>query len=281
MVAANTDGQEGVTRRVSHPGLWGSSKPVVGMVHLLPLPGSPGWGGSMDEVLDRALAEARMLEEEGLSGVLVENYRDAPFFPGAVPAETVAAMAVAVWEVARGVALPVGVNVLRNDASAALAVAAAAGARFIRVNVHTGSMFTDQGLLEGQAHETLRLRRSLGAPVAVLADVLVKHASPPPGTTLEGAARDAWHRGHADGLILTGAETGAPVEARDLRRLRNALPEGIVWVGSGVTAGTAPGLLEAAHGLIVGSAFQARGQAGGGVERERVRALMSALGRGG
>jgi uncharacterized protein len=280
-MAADVDAWDGVAGRLSHPGLWGTAKPVVGMVHLLPLPGSPRWGGSMEEVLDRALAEAGALEEGRLNGILVENYRDAPFFPGAVPAETVAAMAVAVREVCRAVTIPVGVNVLRNDASTALAVAVAAGARFVRVNVHTGAMFTDQGLLEGRAHHTLRLRRALEAPVAILADVLVKHATPPSGTTLEGAARDAWHRGLADGLIVTGAETGAPVDARDIRRLRDALPEGVVWVGSGVTPETAPALLEAAHGLIVGSALQAGGRAGGGVERERVRGLMRALGRSG
>jgi uncharacterized protein len=280
-MTANFDPREGLAGRHSHQALWGTAKPVVGMVHLLPLPGSPRWGGSMEEVLDRALGEAGILEEEGLNGILVENYRDAPYFPGAVPAETVAAMAVVVREVVRVAAIPVGVNVLRNDASAALAVAAAAGASFVRVNVHTGAMFTDQGLLEGRAHDTLRLRRSLGTPVAILADVLVKHGTPPPGTTLEEAARDAWRRGIADGLIVTGAETGAPVETPDILRLRDAVPEGIVWVGSGVTPETAPDLLEAAHGLIVGSALQAGGGAGGGVERERVRALMGALGMGG
>jgi uncharacterized protein len=266
----------------SHAEIWGSGKPVVGMVHLLPLPGSPRWAGSMDEVLVRAVAEATILARGGLNGVLVENYGDVPFFPVSVPPETVAAMAVAVREVVRAVPLPVGVNVLRNDASAALAVAAAAGARFVRINVHTGSMFTDQGRLEGRAHETLRQRRSLGTPVAILADVLVKHATPPPGTTLEGAARDAWHRGLADGLILTGGETGAPADARDIRRVKRVLPaEGKVWAGSGVTPDDAPALLEAADGLIVGSALQAGGLAGGGVQAERVGALIRALGRGG
>jgi uncharacterized protein len=280
-MTASADPEEGLEGRLSHQALWGTAKPVVGMVHLPPLPGSPRWRGSMEAVLGRALGEAGILEEEGLSGILVENYMDAPFFPSAVPAETVAAMAVVVREVVRAATIPVGVNVLRNDAHGALAVAAAAGAPFVRVNVHTGAMFTDQGLLEGRAHETLRLRRALGAPVAILADVLVKHASPPPGTTLEGVARDSWHRGLADGLIVTGAETGAPVEARDIRRLREAIPEAVLWVGSGVTPETAPALLDEAHGLIVGSALQAGGKAGSGVERERVRALMGVLGRGG
>ncbi len=262
--------------------LWGQEKPVVGVVHLRPLPGSPRWGGSMDDVGARAVAEAGKLQEGGVDGVLVENFGDAPFYPGPVPPETVAAMAVVVREVVRQVALPVGVNVLRNDAAAALAVAVATGARFMRVNVHTGSMFADQGFLEGRAHETLRQRRSMGVPVAILADVLVKHASPPPGVTLEGAARDTWHRGLVDGLVVTGSATGEPVALEEIRRVQKALPEEArIWVGSGATPGTARKLQKEAFGMIVGSAFQAGGLAGGGVEVERVRAFMKALGRGG
>ena len=176
--------------RLSLADLFGIPKPLVGMVHLSALPGSPRWGGSMDAVLERALADAAALEAAGFHGLMVENYADVPFYPDTVPPETVAAMAVTVREVARNTRLAVGVNLLRNDACGALAVAHAAGARFIRVNVHTGVMAADQGLLAGRAHETLRLRRRLDAPVAVFADVWVKHAAPFPGMTLEQAAED-------------------------------------------------------------------------------------------
>lgn len=261
--------------------LWPQGKPVVGVIHLLPLPGSPGWGGDMGSVVGRAVQEARVLEEEGISGVLVENFQDAPFFPGTVPPETVAAMAVAVRAVREEVGVPVGVNVLRNDAASALGVAAATGAAFIRVNVHTGSMFTDQGLLHGAAHATLRKRAALGLNVAILADVLVKHATPPPGTRLETAAHDTWFRGLADALILTGTATGTPVDWEEIQRVKDTLPkEAQLWVGSGVTAETAGEYLEVADGLIVGSAFQAGGRAGGGVERDRVKVFFDRLGEG-
>ena len=254
-------------------------RPVVGMIHLLPLPASPGWRGSMDEVLERACREASILAAEGLDGILVENYGDRPFFPGKVPPATVAAMSLAVGEVARHTRLPVGVNVLRNDAEAALAVAVVAGGKFIRVNVHTGSMYTDQGLLQGKAYRTLRQREHLGAPVAILADVLVKHATPPLGLTLESAARDTFYRGMADGLILSGVETGRPVDPDDLRRVRHVLPpEAKVWVGSGATLETARSLANLADGIIVGSAIQVGGEAGRGVDEMRVRAFMQALG---
>jgi len=260
---------------------WQSGTPLVGVIHLLPLPGSPEWGGHMAPVLKRAVDEARILEAGGFDGVLVENFQDAPFYPDAVPAETVSAMTLAVSRICQAVKIPVGVNVLRNDADAALSVAAVTGAGFIRVNIHTGSMFTDQGLQEGKAHRTLRKRRALGASVSILADVLVKHATPPPGSVLETAARDVWFRGKADGIILTGTETGARVDVNEILRVREALPSrGRVWVGSGATPETVEELLQVSNGIIVGSTLQHEGRAGGGILPERVADFLSAAGRG-
>ncbi len=250
---------------------------VVGMVHLLPLPGSPRWGGSMNRVVDRAALDARTLIEGGLHGVMIENFGDVPYFPGPVPAETVAAMATVVTALRREVEVPLGVNVLRNDGPSALAVAAAAGAAFIRVNVHTGSMFTDQGLISGKAHETLRLRTTLRAPVAVFADVLVKHATPPPGTRVEHAARDAHERGLADALIVSGDSTGLPTDPAVVTRVREAVREVPIWVGSGVTPETARLHLRTADGIIVGSALEQDGVAGRAVDAERVRRFMDAV----
>ncbi len=257
--------------------LWPRPLPLVGMVHLLPLPGSPRWGGSLDAVLDRARADARALEDGGLDGLLVENYGDVPFHPGGLPQETVAALAVAVRSVVDASSLPVGVNALRNDARAALGAAVAAGARFIRVNVHAGVAFSDQGVLEGRAWETLRLRRLLDAPVAVLADVHVKHAVPPPGVGLEDAARDAWERGLADGLLCSGRATGSPTDPDHLRRVKAAVPGAPVWVASGLTPEGARSLLSAADGAVVGSALQRGGVAGAGVDPERVGRMVDAV----
>lgn len=273
------DQEDDVAERRGVPlaGIFGATRPIVGMVHLPPLPGAPGWRGSMDEVLARAQMDARALAGGGVDGILVENYNDAPFHPREVPPETVAALTMAVAEVIREVPIPVGVNVLRNDAAAALAIATATGARFIRVNVHTGAMLADQGWLEGRAHETLRLRARLGAPVAILADVLVKHAVPPAGLELEQAARDTWHRGLVDGLIVSGEATGMPTDPARARRVRVAVPDAPVWIGSGLTPESAATLLEAADGAIVGSALERDGVAGNPVEEERVRRLMDVV----
>ena len=238
--------------------LWPRKPVLLGMVHLQPLPGAPRWGGDMTLVIERALADADALEAAGFDGMVVENYLDAPFHPGRVPAVTVAALTRVVAAVVERVSVPVGVNVLRNDAGAALAIAAVTGARFIRVNVHTGAMWTDQGLLTGQAHETLRSRRLLDADVAILADVHVKHAVPPAGTPLAQAAADAWHRGMADGLVVTGSGTGLETSASDVRAVADAVPGAPVFIGSGVTRAAVASLPPGAHGAIVGSLRDAR-----------------------
>jgi len=230
----------------------------------------------MDAVLERALADARALEDAGLDGVLVENFGDVPFHPGTVPPETVAAMARVTAAVVEEVGVPVGVNVLRNDARAALGIAVAAGARFLRANVHTGLMWTDQGAIEGTAADTLRTRAALGHPVAILADVLVKHATPPPGLEAADAARDAWHRGLADGLLVTGAATGRPTDDALLAQVREAVPDAPVWVASGVTVETVRATLAQADGAIVGTDLTRARTAGSGVDPQRAKALVEA-----
>lgn len=233
----------------------------------------------MGQILDRARSDADILADSGFDALLVENFADTPFHGSTVPPETVAAMACAVAAVVDASDVPVGVNVLRNDARAALAVATAAGASFIRVNVHTGVMWTDQGTLEGRAAETLRVRAALGDDVALLADVHVKHATPPPGQALEDAAADSWARGMADGLIVSGSGTGRPTDLANVGRARLGAPDAPVFVGSGVTPETVTRVLQAADGAIVGTCLKPEGDPGGAVDPAKARALMVAAGR--
>ena len=172
------------------------------MVHLGALPGAPLFE-SLDAVIEEAIADAAALASGGCDGMVFENFGDRPFHKRAGP-ETVAAMTRVISEVKPE--LPFGVNVLRNDARAALAIAAATGAAFIRINVHTGVMATDQGLIEGDAAETLRFRTAIAPEVLIFADYLVKHASP----VGEHSPRDLRERGLADAIIVSGTETGAP-----------------------------------------------------------------------
>jgi hypothetical protein len=229
------------------------------MVHLAPLPGASRYGGDIEEVLAAAVRDAEVLEGAGFDAVLVENYGDAPFFPDDVPKVTVAAMTRAVAAVRAAVAIPVGVNVLRNDGSAAVAIAAATGAAFIRVNVLSGIMTTDQGPIVGRAAEVVRLRRSLAPDVRILADVLVKHAVPPAGITLERAAEETAERALADALVVTGATTGRPPTMATVRKVKDAARHVPVLVGSGVTAATVARFLAAADGVIAGTSLKRSG----------------------
>lgn len=256
---------------------WRNTKPVIGMVHLGPLPGSPRWAGSFQQVLDAAIRDTETLAAGGVDGIIVENYGDTPFYPEHVPAVTIAALTAAVLDVRRAVDIPVGVNVLRNDAAAALGIAAATGASFIRVNVHTGAMLTDQGWIAGAAHETMRDRARYGAPIAIYADVFVKHATPPAGLTIEDAARDTWERGQADALIVSGSGTGLPTSVADVERIRKAVPDAFILVGSGVTTQNVTELFRFADGAIVGSALKPDGRADAPVEIERVKQLIDVV----
>jgi len=263
-------------------------RPILcGVVHLLATPGAPGHAGSpgsslscssMEVLLERARADARALVQGGADALLVENYGDAPFFAEHVPSETIAALALALHELrALAAGRPLGVNVLRNDARAGLGLCAATGAAFLRVNVHTGTMATDQGLIQGRAAETLRERARLAPRVAVLADVHVKHALPLSGETLADAADDAWRRGKADALILTGPRTGAPPARGAFTAVRERIGAAPLLVGSGLCAANAREFQGLADGAIVGTDLKHAGRIEEPVDERRVARLRAAL----
>jgi len=253
---------------------------IIGMVHLPPLPGSPRWDGSMARVTAAALADAHALVEGGVDAVLVENFGDAPFTPGRVEPATVAAMSVVTADLRRALPrTPLGVNVLKNDARAALAVAAAVGAEFIRVNVHAGAVLADQGIVHSDAYGTLRDRRLLGVDVAIFADVGGKHAVPLGPVDIEQTARDLVYRGLADALVVSGSATGQTTPPGDVKRVRGAVADVPILVGSGVTAETIAALLSVADGVIVGTSIKQHGDVRLPIERGRVEKLVAAARR--
>jgi membrane complex biogenesis BtpA family protein len=248
------------------------------MVHVSPLPGAPRFDSraGLDGVIARAVADGRALKEAGFPALMVENYGDAPFFSSEVPPITVATLTRVVACVREETGMEVGVNVLRNDAISALAVAAATGARWIRVNVLSGLMFTDQGMIEGKAAEVARMRQAWCPEVAILADVFVKHATPPPGIDIGQAGLDIWERGGADALIVSGASTGSIPDLDRARELRLAIPGAPILVGSGATAANLGKLSKVANGAIVGSSLKAGGKASGPVDLEAAREVVAA-----
>jgi len=250
---------------------------LVGMVHLPPLPGAARAADSMDAIEARAVSEARLLAEHGFDACVLENFGDSPFWKDAVEPVTVAACARLVAAVRRAVPqLRLGVNMLRNDARAALSIATACDAAFVRVNVHVGATATDQGVIEGRAAETLRLRRALGSRVEIWADVHVKHGRPLAHADIASEAADAVRRGHADAVIVSGAGTGLATNLADVRAVA-ALGLGVpVLIGSGVTAATVAAGLAVADGVIVGSALERDGKAGAPLDSARLRSFVAA-----
>jgi membrane complex biogenesis BtpA family protein len=253
-------------------------KVLLGVVHLAPLPGSPRCSDlDLRTTIDRARSDAESLLSAGFDGFVLENFGDVPFFPGAVPPHVLTTMTRIACELPREDSIVV-VNVLRNDAAGALAVAMAADLHAIRVNIHCGASVTDQGIIEGRAADTLRLRAALAPRVAILADVDVKHATPlgPSFSTedLENSARDTAYRGLADALIVTGRATGSGARTEDLRTVKLAVPDRPVLVGSGVTVESAAEWYAAADGLIVGTALKREGRVNEPVDRARAGAFV-------
>ena len=258
--------------------LWRSDrKTLIGVVHLRPLPGSPRWRGDLEAVIKCAINDARAYERGGAHGLFIENFGDVPFTKGRVGPETIATMTAAGRAVREAVKLPIGFNVLRNDGCAALAMCAACAGSFIRVNVHTGAMLTDQGLIEGNAYDTLRYRAVVCPQAQIFADVHVKHAVPLGAMSLEHSARDTVERGLADALIVPGTGTGIAADATDVQLVRRACPRAKILLGSGVTLKNVRDYLDAADGFIVGTSLKVGGKVVNAVDPKRVGAMARAM----
>jgi uncharacterized protein len=254
-----------------------TSQPIIGVVHLLPLPTSARWGGNLNAIIDRAEQEAVALISGGVNGIIIENFFDAPFPKNRVDPAVVSAMTAIVTRLMELVSVPIGINVLRNDSLSAMAIASCTGAAFIRVNVLSGVMATDQGLIEGCAHELLRYRRELGADVKIMADVLVKHAQPLSASDLTYAVRETIERGLADAVILSGLATGDPPSLEDLRLAKAAAGNIPTIVGSGASFKNISNLIQFADGVIVSSSLKRQGKIENSIDPIRVSQFVEAM----
>jgi membrane complex biogenesis BtpA family protein len=254
--------------------IFSNLKPLIGMVHLSSLPGSPRGDVPMANIIDLAIQDAEALNKGGMDGILVENYGDTPFFPTRVGPETVAAMTVVIREIQRCIDKPLGVNVLRNDVHAALAIATILNCDFIRANVHTGVVATDQGIIEGRAAETLRYRKALGSNVLIFADVFVKHGKTLNQTDIASAAAETVLRGLADTVIVTGGSTGESIGIQELEKVKMTVHDAPVLAGSGVTSKNLPEILKISDGIIVGTNVKIDGRTENRVDEDRVRELV-------
>lgn len=262
-------------------GLFGVDKPVIGMVHLWPLPGAPGYSGyGMDYVIERALEDARTLVRGGVDGLMVENMWDLPYYVGrAVPPEEMTAQAVAARAVVEEVDVPVGINVVHNGGVVTLAIAVAAGARFIRVCLLTGAQVWDTGELDhGCAADLMRKRKELYAEdIKIFADVDKKHSVRFPGIDL--ATHIEWTEFYgADAIIVSGRMTGAAPDTDKVKRARELATRPLL-LGSGTNEENIGEFLRYADGAIVGSSLKAGGDPTNPVDLDRVKRYMDAVRR--
>lgn len=268
-------------QKTSLPTWWSTLFPkapaVLAMIHVRALPGTPMYDGNTSQILNQALAEARIYREAGVDGIILENMHDTPYLKGGVGPEITAWMTRVATAVKAESGLPCGVQVLAGANREAMAVAQAAGLDFVRVEGFVFGHIADEGWMEANAGELLRYRKKIGAEqVRILADIKKKHSAHAVTADVdlvETAKAASFFR--TDGVIITGSSTAMPTDGDAVRAVQRAVRMPVL-VGSGVTA---ENVAEYAHadGLIVGSWLKRDGYWENEVDPERVKALMKAV----
>lgn len=260
--------------------LFGRRYPLIGMLHLLPIPGSPHYDPAIGVrgIVERARREASQLVAAGFDGLIVENGWDIPFLkPEDLGPETAAVMAVVLEDLRREFDVPFGVNVLANAAAVSLAVAKAAGGSFIRANQWANAYVANEGFIEGKAGQVLRYRKALAAEnVSVWADVHVKlgaHAITGDRSIADQTRDVAWF--DADAVIVTGTRLGNEPTDAEMAEIRGATTLPIV-VGSGVRADNLGAIARFTDGAIIGSAIKTGGVWHGDIDPDGCRAIVAA-----
>jgi membrane complex biogenesis BtpA family protein len=257
--------------------LFGTTKPIIGMLHLKPLPGSPIYDGKgLGKVIDVALKDAQALVDGGVNALQVENYNDPSYFPNDAPPETISALTIVAHEVRkRFPKIPMGICLLA-DPEASIAVAHCVGAQYIRATFFTEASVDVSGLVTRLPHAILRYRKFLDPSVKILADVHIKHSAPLGVRPIEEAAYDAAYF-LADAIIISGKHTGMPTNIEEVKRVKKVLPEFPVYIGSGINAKSVEEFFEYADGAICGSSLKCDGISTNEVDVNRVKEFMNVV----
>ena len=251
---------------------------VYGVVHLKSLPGSPGNYLPLDEIIELAQEDVNNLIFGGVDGIIIENFGDTPFVKDDISKRTLASFTTVVENIEYDRNIKVGINVLRNDGISALSIAEATKADFVRINVlNNVMMYTDQGMIEGKAHEIAQFKNSLNKEIEIYADVFVKHAVPPEGSKIENHTEELIHRAGADVVIVTGDGTGHEINIEDLNKVRDIVPQGKLAIGSGVNEENIEQYLDLADILIVGTNFKVDQDVSKRVDQRSVEQLIQMI----
>lgn len=256
---------------ISLQSIFGTTKPLIGMVHILPTTGYEKHPG-LDACIAQAVADAKAIEAGGGDGILVENDNDQPHTITISEAQKECIRRVTA-AVRAAVTIPVGVNVLLNDWKATLDIARVTRCAFVRIDVFVDRVDCPggQGIIEPEAEKIIAYRRRIGGKqIALFADIQVKHKMLlEDGKTLATSARQARNAG-ADGVIVSGKFTGVETPIEKIIAVKCVFPDFPVLVGSGLTIDNSTEQFTHANGGIVGTWLK---DVYGSVSEERVRAL--------
>jgi membrane complex biogenesis BtpA family protein len=247
---------------------------LIGVVHLKSLPGSPSNTLKLDEIISKAQEDYNTLKNGGIFGVVFENFGDTPFVKDDITKRTLVSFTTVLNNIELSKELIHGINVLRNDGIAALSIAEATDADFVRINVLNNTMFTDQGIIEGKANEIMSFKNTLHKKINIYADVFVKHATPAPGSTIENHAEELLDRAGADKIILTGSGTGKEINFDELKLISKiATPDRLV-IGSGLNENNVDKIKNYANFSIVGTSLKKEHKVENEVDLNNVKNLV-------
>jgi len=250
-------------------------KVIIGMVHLLPLPGSPRYNGDLDAVYDAAIKDLKALEKGGAGAVIIENFGDVPY---AAENELInkIAFATMVARLRNQTSLPVGINYQFNDVETEWAVAYSCDVDFIRCEVFAENRIGPNGLFIAAGPRLMRLKAHYNKDVMILADANVKHtfalAEQPLDFTIESLIE-----GGADGVIVTGITTGVNPSVEDVQLVKKHAKDLPVFLGSGINEKNVNEYLPYISGAIVGSSLKKDHIVENPVDMKNVKRFMSKI----
>lgn len=250
-------------------------KPIIGMIHIDPLPGTPNYKGSVKKIIDKALEESEIYLNAGINSIAIENMHDVPYLNRNVGPEIISLMSIIAYEVKNKINIPVGIQILAGANKEALASAKSAGIDFIRAEGFVFTHVADEGIMNSDAGELLRYRKMIDAEnILIFTDIKKKHSSHllTADVTIEETAKAAEFF-LSDGLILTGTSTGKEADLNEIKAVKRAskLP---VIIGSGITEKNVENYLPFCDAMIVGSYFKKSGNWKNTVDGKRVNSFM-------
>ena len=255
--------------------IFNTVKPIIGMIHLKALPGTPKFNDNVNMIIDSALSELEIYKKANIDAIAIENMHDVPYLKNNVGHEITSLMSIIAHEVRKATKLPCGIQVLSSANKAALAIAKNAGLNFIRAEGFVFGHLADEGYIDANAGELLRYRKQLNADdIAVFTDIKKKHSSHSLTSDIDiVATAKAAEYFLSDGLIITGKSTGETANINEINQVKSKcnLP---VIVGSGVTIDNVSDYLKASDAIIVGSYFKKDSYWENDLDYDKIAAFM-------